>query len=108
MKRNSTLYNLIMNIIAAVVGTFLFYRLAVHLNPKNDYHVNGDVKYFLVIWGIICIFLRYLLVDIFDMFKTDGRTIEDEIREHITNDTNRLIEETKEKKDINNFKFLSK
>ena len=36
------------------------------------------------------------------------QTIEDAIREHIINDTNRLIDEMKEKKDINNFKFFSK
>jgi len=102
-----------MNIIAAVVGTFLFYRLAVHLNPKNDYHVNGDVKYFLVMWGVICIFLRHLLIMIFDDIFTDNeteKTIEEIIREHYINDTNRRIAEMeeKEKKGINNFKFLTK
>ena len=55
-------------------------------------------------------FYEYVRNTIHEMFTdTEAeQTIEDAIREYIMNDTNRLIAEMKEKKDINSFKFLSK
>jgi hypothetical protein len=55
-------------------------------------------------------FYEYVRNGIHNMFTDNEieQTIEDAIREHMINDTNRLIEKMKEKKDLNNFKFFSK
>ena len=105
-KMNKILYNVLMNIIVFIVGSFISYQIALHLNKLNDYHVNKDMKYFFVIFGVISIILRYAYKEILD----DGPSIEDEIIDHMLREANiRFGDELKkESKLVNEFKFLSK
>ncbi len=109
MKKNKTLYNVLMNIIVFIVGSFIFYQIAVHLNKLNDYHVNKDMKYFFVICGSVSILLRYAWIELFE----DNRPkMEDEMVEYMLRDAERvqrryeeIIKEEKKKR-FDNFKFL--
>lgn len=110
MKKNNILINIIMNFITFVVGSFIFYQISVHLNKLNDYHVNKDMKYFFVIWGVVSIILRYVYKEI----KNNDPSVEDEIIEQMVRDAEHVhrryeeIVKEEKKKRFDSFKFLSK
>lgn len=101
MKKYKLLYHFIMNALTFIVGAFIFYIIVVYLNPKNNFHINKDMKIFLVIFGIVSIVIRYGYIEI----KNAGPSIEDEIIEHMLRDANERFN-GEEKKDKKEFKFL--
>ena len=109
MKKNKILYNGLMNIIVFFVGSFIMYKICVHLNPLNDYHVNKDIKYLWVIFGFVSLLIRHLWVEISNHFSDKRPTMEEEIIEHMLRDAQqRFGGEIKKENKIKDFKFLSK
>ena len=76
MKKNKILHILFYNGLTFIVGSFLIYQYVLHLNPKNDYHVNKDMKIFLVMFGFVSILLRNLFVEISNHFSDKRPTME--------------------------------
>lgn len=91
-----------MYIFVGLVSAYLYYRFALYLNLKNDYHVNKDTWIFNLFAGIIGVIIRSAYLE----FKKDDTTIEDEMRHYMMNDTNRLISDLNKQKKINSFKFF--
>lgn len=102
MKKYKTLYNIMMYIFVALVTAYLYYRFAVYLNSKNDYHVNKDMWIFNMFAGIVGAIIRSAYLE----YKKDDTTIEDEMRDYMMNDTNRFISDLNKQRKIDSFKFF--
>ena len=109
MDYQEILYHLFYNGLTFIVGSYIMYRIAVYLNPLNDYHVNKDTNYFRIIFGFVSILLRHLWVEISNHFSDKRPTIEEEIIEHMLRDAQQRFGcEIKKEKKVKDFKFLSK